>query len=231
MPETVPSHVGIIPDGTRRFAKTQGLDYKSAYTLGAEKVTEAVKWCFSSGVNEVSIFGLSYDNVLNRGDEVDAILDVQRAEFESWLKDSFFAENGVRIVFAGDLSLLPENFRATCKSLSDKTRGNSSKRLNVLLAYAGGLEALAAARTLLGKLAPTNGSKITQEELAAALQVPSNVDLVIRTGKRKRLSGFLPLQSQYAEIYFSNKLWPEFAKTDLDAAIREWAVAVKTHGS
>jgi undecaprenyl diphosphate synthase len=217
-------HLGIIIDGNRRFSKRTGLPYNQVYKLGAQKVYEVVRYVFTkTDIPELSIYALSYDNLLRKSKELDAILKSQKEEFDRWIDDSFFEKYDIKIRFIGELNLLPIGVVKSCIALMEKTSNNKGKTLNLLMAYFGSREiVLAVERILKHKniFANGNGKNIDVQDLIQQnLSIKEPVDLIIRTGGGARLSGFLPWQSEYAELYTIKKLWPEVEAKDIQEAI------------
>lgn len=217
-------HLGIIIDGNRRFAKRTTLPYNQVYKLGAQKVYEVVHYVFTNTeIQELSVYALSYDNLLRKSKELDAIMKSQKAEFDRWIDDSFFDKNGIKIRFVGELKLLPIGIVKSCISLMEKTANNKEKTLNILMAYFGNREiVLAVERVLKHKslYANENDNNVNIQELIQEnLSIKDPVDMIIRTGGGSRLSGFLPWQSEYAELYTIKTLWPEIETKDIQRAI------------
>lgn len=221
------AHLGLIIDGNRRFSKKYGGSLNEAYALGAQRVYEVIRYVFTKcGVKELSIFALSYDNLTREPDEVQPILEAQKETFDRWATDPFFEREKVRIRFAGEMSLLPKDMQESCQILEKKTAAHDGHSLNILLAYSGQREISMAAEharlTFNGKektLSETESTSLMEKEIQKNLQVQTPVDLIIRSGSEFRLSGFLPWQSEYAELYSVNKLWPEMTVLDILTAL------------
>jgi undecaprenyl diphosphate synthase len=221
-------HLGIIIDGNRRYAQKSKIELEDAYGLGAKKVYDIVKYVFGgTDIRELSIYALSYDNIMRKPGEVDTVIKAQKAAFDSWIDDPFFENMKIKIRFIGDMGVLPSEFRESCERLEKKTTKNNCRVLNMLVAYMGHREISAAVEkvlkhkgmTVLGK----NGRILNLEELISKnLDIKTPVDLVIRTANEHRLSGFLPWQTEYAELYVLNKQWPEIEVVDVERAISEF---------
>ena len=230
-------HVGLIIDGNRRYARREGLDGKQVYALGARKVYEVIKFVLgSTEVTELSIYALSRDNLLRKSVELNAVIMAEKDAFNQWYKDPFFEEKSIQIKFVGDLALLPETVRESCARLQGKTEKYNLKRLNILIAYMGHHEISSAFHNAIdthdinrSKGIVLDKSK-THELIEKNLQVTTPVDIVIRTANEHRLSGFLPWQTQYAEFYTINKLWPEVEIEDIRLIINEFESKEAKHG-
>lgn len=228
------NHLGVIIDGNRRYAKNRGMGLEEAYALGADKVYEVVRHVFGeTDVREVSIYAISYENLLRKSNEVDAMLNIQKQAFDDWAKDPFFEEKGVRVRFVGERNTLPAEFLGSCEALERITSGNKDRTLNILVAYAGKREISSAIRKMLRDAAP-NESDVAGMDIemliAENLSVRKPVDLIIRTAGGHRLSGFLPWQSDYAEIIAIDKLWPEVEMEDIDRAMIRFCSSKTKHG-
>ncbi|MEM1904298.1 MAG: undecaprenyl diphosphate synthase family protein [Acidilobaceae archaeon] len=187
-------HIGIIPDGNRRWAKLHRTSLREAYERGLRVLERTVLNLFELPVSSVTIYALSYENCTARSrEELEVLEEVIRLGFESLQK--FVERNVVAVRVYGDESRLSEEIRNKIKELEEESP-LSSFMLNIGLCY---------------RCEPKTGYK------RGELQQP--VDLVIRTGGRSRLSGFFPIDSSYAEIYVTEKLWPDFTENDLEEAI------------
>ncbi len=227
-------HLGVIIDGNRRYGKNTGRGLEEAYRLGADKVYEVVRHVFEkTGIREISIYALSSENLLRRSEEVDAMLRIQKRAFDDWAVDPFFGEKGIQIKFVGDKSMLPPDFRESCRALEEKTSDNRERTLNILVAYGGRHEISSAVESIIreavAKRSEERGMNV-ETLISENLCVKNPVDLIIRTGGGHRLSGFLLWQSDYAEIVAMEKLWPEVEMEDIDRAIVEFCNAKTKHG-
>lgn len=227
-------HLGVIIDGNRRYSKRHNLSFEEVYELGAKKVYEVIRFVFQeTSIPELSIYALSYDNLLRKSVELDTILKVQKEEFDRWASDPFFQENGIAIKFSGELEILPKEILQSCVNVMQKTSQNNKKTLNILIAYFGNKEIIRAVEKILKgrQLNENNDANPDVEQLIKEnLSVKTPVDLIIRTGGGGRLSGFLPWQSDYAELYKLDKLWPEIELQDVKDAIAYYDKLEQKHG-
>lgn len=218
-------HLGIIIDGNRRYSKKAKLPFDEVYKIGAKKVYDVIRFVFEkTDVEELSIYALSYDNLLRKSPELDAILKSQKEEFYEWVDDPFFSKNGIKVRFIGELNALPTDVLKSCIAVMEETSKNDKKTLNILMAYFGSMEIVKAVQKLLRRKnfysdAENNNVKGLIQQ---ALDVKNPVNLIIRTGGGSRLSGFLPWQSEYAELYVTKKLWPEIEDSDIKEAINHY---------
>ena len=215
-------HIGIIIDGNRRYSKKNNMSFEEVYKLGAKKVYEVIRFVFDqTDIAELTIYALSYDNLLRKSKEIDTVLNVQKEEFDGWAVDPFFKEKDIRVRFVGELNILPREVQASCTKLAEQTAKSEGKTLNILLAYFGDKELVRAVENII-KLKDSlgKGKELNIEELVwQNLSVKHPVDMIIRTGGGSRLSGFLPWHSEYAELYTLDKLWPEIQISDVKDAI------------
>lgn len=222
-------HIGVIIDGNRRWATKQGLPRCEGHRAGYKNVIKLIRGCLARGVNYLSVYLLAKRNVQERSsEELQDIYGVLQLDFLPELK-RLIGEISVHL--AGDMSLLPEELRSSLQALHENSLG-WEKSLGLLLAigYSGQDEIMRAIRALGATGA--DWSKI--DEAGFARQLDSGVfpppDLLIRTGGQQRLSGFLLYGVEYSELFFSSKLWPEFAASDLDAALAFYHGAQRSFG-
>ena len=212
-------HLAITPDGNRRYAKEHGLSFKQAYLKGFDKVKDVIEW--STEPKKITFWALSLDNFVKRSSfELKILFKLMQKHVEKSIENSEFAEKGVRVRFFGKRELLPKSLNERFSRLEEETVGGS-KELNIAVAYSGRDELLSAAKALAfdAKAGKVDLNKVDENAFGNYLYFNESPDLIIRTGDAPRLSGLLPWQAAYSEIYFSKKMWPEFEKNDYDDAI------------
>lgn len=220
-------HVALIPDGNRRYMKKNGiLRLSESYAQGIQKFYDFLEWCADFGVDEVTIYALSTENIQNRDSkEVDTLFKVFSKQAQKAVKEERLHERQVKVNFCGDKKFLlnglknPELARElveNLEALEDATRDYGKVKLNLAIAYGGRQEILNAAKSVSEK-----GLPFTEENLKENLWVRDYPDIIIRTSE-ERLSNFLLWQSAYSEIYFPDKLWQEFGREDLAAIISDY---------
>jgi short-chain Z-isoprenyl diphosphate synthase len=231
--DDVPRHVGVMCDGNRRWARSAGLlDVSSGHRAGADKIFELLGWCREEGVEVVTLWLLSTDNLGRPPAEVAQLLEiiedtVRRLVAERW-----------RVKVVGALDLLPGETTQVLKGAAEATEGFPGLQVNVAVGYGGRREIADAVRSLLQEHA-TKGTTI--EELAEALDVEHiaehlytagqpDPDLVIRTSGEQRLGGFLLWQSTHSEFYFCDAYWPAFRKVDFLRALRSYEGRNRRYG-
>lgn len=215
-----PKHVAIILDGNRRFAKKLLLEPWKGHSFGKEKVEELMDYAKELGLNEMTFYALSAENIKNRpAVELEFLYKLFRETFRDMDRDKMMRE-GVSIRFIGDLDLLPEDVRDECNRLQKDTAGNSEFVANFCVAYGGRQELISAVRKIIDS--KVSGEEVNTGLIEDNLYLQSQPDFIIRTGGDKRTSNFLPWQSVYSEWFFLDKMWPEFEKEDLVRCIEEF---------
>ncbi len=206
-------HIGLIPDGNRRWAREHGKSPMYGHSVGAKRLEEFVEWCGEyPEIKMVSIFALSTENLKRPKEEVDALWRVYGLELRKLLRDPRVKKNRMRVRVVGERGIWKPGIKQIVKELYDTTKTYSRFVLNIMLAYGSKLELNRAMKETVRK---------PFEKLDKALYVREPLDLVIRTGNQHRLSNFMLYQASYAEIYFSDKLWPDFTREDFDV-VMEW---------
>ncbi len=223
-----PSHVAIIMDGNRRWARREGLGAGAGHRRGAEKALELLDWCAGLGVREVTLWALSLENLGRTPDEIGTITDVAAEALSALTSGRRRTKAPIQIRVIGRRELLPERLRQAVEDSKAVSREDGTLQVTVALAYSGRDELVEACRETVAELVeagvPGNRlpAELTAERLAAHLYTrgSSDPDLVIRTSGELRMSGFLPWQSAYSEYYFCEAYWPAFREIDFLRAIR-----------
>ena len=210
----VPHHIAIVMDGNGRWASKRFLPRVAGHKQGVDSLRRCVKACADRGVAVLTVFAFSSENWKRPAEEVSGLMDLLALALSREVPQ--LNRDGVQLHFVGERSGLSEKVRAGLAQAESVTAGNTRLILNVCFNYGGRWDiAQAAARVA------AQGRPVTEAELNAAMalaHVP-DPDLIIRTGGEQRLSNFLLWQAAYAELYFSDKLWPEFDEAALDEAI------------
>jgi short-chain Z-isoprenyl diphosphate synthase len=232
-PAKMPRHVGAIVDGNRRWAKGVGTKYEQGYQAGASKIAEFADWCDNLGVEIVTLWVLSTDNLQRSPEELGSILAAVEGLMERLVTDKRWP-----ISVIGNLDLLPPESAARLKELADSTADVDGMRVNICVGYGGRQELTDAMRSLLLEEASKGRSL---QEVASTLEVDHiaehlytkgqpDPDLVIRTSGEQRLSGFLLWQSVHSEFYFCDALWPAFRRVDFLRAMRSYSLRQRRFG-
>ncbi|MBA2558567.1 MAG: isoprenyl transferase [Propionibacteriales bacterium] len=233
-PDKIPAHIGIMCDGNRRWARSFGEELEGGYVAGADKIEEFLGWCDQLGVQLVTLWLLSTDNLSRPPTQTGPLLGVI-----SDLVDELADTGKWRIHPVGALDLLPDAAARRLKDAAERTTMVDGMTVNVAVAYGGRRELADAVRSLLHERA---GQGMTIEELAEDLDVEHiaehlytkgqpDPDLVIRTSGEQRMSGFLLWQSAHSEFYFCEAMWPDFRRTDFLRAIRNYAARNRRFGT
>ena len=223
--DKIPRHIAIIMDGNGRWARERGLPRIEGHRRGSEAVRACTAACLEAGVPYLTLYAFSKENWQRPADEVKALMN---------LLDRFLAERiaeimdrNIRLRAIGHLQDLPEKARRRLDDAIERSAGNTAMTLTLALSYGARTEIADAARAIArevraGTLDPET---ITEETVSSRLYTAGqpDPDLLIRTSGEMRISNFLLWQLSYTEIVVTPKLWPQFTKEDLFAAIREYA--------
>ena len=232
----LPRHVGVILDGNRRWAKAAGADdVATGHRRGADKIEDLLGWCTASGVEVVTLWLLSTDNLARPAAELAGLLAI----IEDTVRDLAAPANPWRVHPVGSLDLLPDTTVRVLKEAEEETRHKTGLLVNVAVGYGGRREIADAVRGLLQEHAEKGASL---EEVATLLDADHiaehlytrgqpDPDLVIRTSGEQRLSGFLLWQTAHAEFYFCDALWPDFRRIDFLRALRSYAQRQRRYGT
>jgi len=208
-------HIAIIPDGNRRWASGQKKPVWWGHVAGAKKMEQFADWCSERPeIKMVSIYALSTENLNRPPEELDKLWDLNQKEFKSLLKSSRAKKNGPRVNVIGNSDLWRSDVRQAARDVMRATRQYTGGVLNVLLAYGSQFEIVNGMKKLVKKGIRT--VPFAENTFNKLLMVTQPVDLVIRTGGQCRLSNFLLYQAAYAELYFTDTLWPDFSKKEFE---------------
>ena len=209
-------HIAFIMDGNGRWAKKRGFPREYGHREGAKAFQRVVEYCGTIGIEYVTVYAFSTENWKRPENEVKAIMQL----FTEYMSEAFrvFAEKGLRIRFIGDRSRFDEKLIALMEQLENDSKENP-KVLNVAFNYGGREDIVHAAQKLVA-----GGEELTEENLSKSLYTEDcpDPDLVVRTGGEMRISNFLLWQSAYAELYFTDTLWPDMQEKDVDMAVNEF---------
>ena len=233
-PDRIPRHVGVILDGNRRWAAEQGNSTAAGHRAGARKVEDFLGWCDEAGVEVVTLWLLSTDNLARPASELEPLLRIIEGTVES-----LAAQGRWRVHPVGALDLLPAHTAEVLKKAESDTAGHTGMLVNVAVGYGGRREVVDAVRSLLADAA-AKGTSL--DDLASVLDVEHiaehlytagqpDPDLVIRTSGEQRLSGFLLWQSAHSEFYCCEAYWPDFRKVDFLRALRAYAARGRRFGA
>ena len=232
--DRVPKHVGVMLDGNRRWAKAVGADSTDGHRAGAANIEPLLGWCEEIGVEVVTLWLLSTDNLNRPVAELEPLLNIIGDAVEA-----LAVQQKWRLHPVGALDLLPESLAHRLKAAEDATRDIDALLVNIAVGYGGRREIADAVRAILLEHA-ARGTSL--EELADLMSVElisqhlytkgqPDPDLVIRTSGEQRLGGFLLWQSAQSEFYFCEAYWPDFRRVDFLRAVRAYAQRERRFGS
>jgi undecaprenyl diphosphate synthase len=219
---SVPRSLALIPDGNRRWAKAHRLSMMEGYDKGVKKFLDFSEWCKSYGVRNITVWALSSENIRRSPGEVKALFGIYRRVCKDREIIERLQREGVRLNIISNKKLLPQDLNRALADLASKTRENKERVINMLIGYGGKDDLIFAAKKAVGlakKGVNLDANRFT--ECLLSNEVP-DIDFIIRTSGEKRLSGFIPWQAAYSELYFSSKLWPDFSRHDLYNALSEY---------
>lgn len=219
--------IAFIPDGNRRYATSHHIPLLQSYQLGTQKAWDVIDWLKPyKHIKTGTFYTLSLENLTRKKNEINLLLKVFEKEIDKALSSPIFEENDLSVQFVGRLSAFPQKIRDKMKKLEVRTENYKAKTINLALGYSGQAEIADAAKQIAldyeqGKL---DLDKLNEKSFRNYLYNPvmADPDLIIRTSGTQRLSGFLTYQSAYSELLFVDKYWPEFERSDLDFAVRDF---------
>jgi len=219
------SSIGFIPDGNRRFAKENKISIIESYKMGTQKAWETIDWLQKYPEIKTGYFyTLSLKNLSRKKHELNVLFKIFEGELKRVTETDYFERNGIRLKFIGRLNDLPGKMQSMLNEAEEATANNTKKLITLALGYDGQAEIVDAAKQLAldyssGKV---DLEKVNEKSFSEYLYSANQPDLIVRTSGEHRLSGFLPYQSTYSELYFADKYWPEFEASDLARAVREF---------
>ena len=234
LPENLPRHIGVMLDGNRRWARAVGHDTAHGHRAGAANIEPLLGWCDDVGIEVVTLWLLSTDNLNRPASELEPLLQIIADAV-----DSLAVQRRWRLHPVGALDLLPAETAERLKAAQEATNDVDGMLVNIAVPYGGRREIADAVRSLLLEHTEKGTS---MEELAAVVDVDMigshlytrgqpDPDLVIRTSGEQRLGGFLLWQSARSEFYFCEAYWPDFRRVDFLRAIRAYALRERRHGT
>lgn len=234
LPENLPRHIGVMLDGNRRWARAVGHDTAHGHRAGAANIEPLLGWCDEVGIEVVTLWLLSTDNLNRPASELEPLLQIIADAV-----DSLAVQRRWRLHPVGALDLLPAETAERLKAAQEATNDVDGMLVNIAVPYGGRREIADAVRSLLLEHTEKGTS---MEELAAVVDVDMigshlytrgqpDPDLVIRTSGEQRLGGFLLWQSARSEFYFCEAYWPDFRRVDFLRAIRAYALRERRHGT
>lgn len=225
-------HIAFIMDGNRRWANKRRLPVAMGHKKGAEVLIDTAKAVKNLGVKYMTVYAFSTENWQREKSEVDGLMNLLRSYLDSSFKE--LEENNVKIVFIGERNMLAADIVAKMAKIEEKTAENDGMTLCVALSYGGRQEIVAAARKIAELV---QGGSLKPEDIDAGLfasmlytaEMPEP-DLLIRTSGEQRISNYLLWQLAYSEMYFSQTLWPDFSKEELEKIVEDFNKRERRYG-
>jgi short-chain Z-isoprenyl diphosphate synthase len=230
-----PRHVAVMCDGNRRWARENGFtDVSHGHRVGALKIAELVGWCADAGIDMVTVYLLSTENLRRDPDELETLFEV----ITDVVEELSAPEQNWSVRIVGSLAGFPELIAKRLRTAAERTSGRDGVHVNVAVGYGGRQEITDAVRSLVRQeiAAGESGEDLVQSITVDAIgqhlytSGQPDPDLVIRTSGEQRLSGFLLWQSAYSEIWFTEAYWPEFRRVDFLRALRDYAARHRRFG-
>ncbi len=206
-----PAHVAIIMDGNGRWAKKRLLPRAEGHRQGVEALNRVVESAVQLGIKRLTVFAFSSENWARPAPEVAMLMKLFAQALHRWCEP--LAKAGVRLRVIGDKTAFSDSVKEAIEASERATANGSNMELVIAANYGGRWDVCQATQQVID-----TGLAVTPENLSKYMTVP-DVDLLIRTGGECRISNFLLWQSAYAEIYFTERLWPDFAAGDLEDAL------------
>ena len=222
------THIAIIMDGNRRWAVSQGLPKLMGHTKGTYTLKKIANTVADKGIKHLTVWALSTENLKNRSEKelahIFALVEKIQKQFKS------FEKREARMNVIGDLSKLPEKTRTILEDMMERTKDFDNYVLTFAINYGGRDELLRAMKKI--KNSGTSVDNLSETDIAQYLDTADmpEPELIIRTGGAKRLSGFMPWQSTYSELYFTDTFWPAFSDAELDEAIEYYQACLRNKG-
>ena len=212
--KNLPNHVAIVMDGNGTWSKKNNLKRRDGHQAGVKTAKKIVGYSIEKGIKNITLYALSNENLARSKVELKNLFDIFFFSFSE--EKDFLFENKIKIKFIGDLEKLPKKLRENAIYLENSTKKNKRLNLFIALNYGGKQDIKQAVKKILNKK-DQNGNF---ENFLLSKDLPE-VDLLIRTGGFKRLSNFILWQISYAELYFTDVLWPNFNKRNFFKAL-DW---------
>ncbi len=222
--ENLPTHVGLIMDGNGRWAKSRNLPRTEGHKEGLKTLERILDFNLVLGIKYLTIYAFSTENWKRDRGEVETLLDIAMNTIEK--KMDYLSSKGVRFIHLGEFGDLPEALVSKIKTLEEVTMNGNIYTLCAAFNYGGRQEIVSAVKNIIDEVEKGN---IRKEEISSDVisryiykpEVP-DVDLIIRTSGEKRLSNFMLWRSSYSELYFVDKLWPDFTPEDFVKALVDY---------
>ncbi len=221
--DKMPQHVAIIPDGNRRWARAHAMEIVRGHRAGGMKILEeVVDEAINMKIPFMTFWVFSTENWRRPKAEIDALMGLFRKDFLVSMEK--IIKKGVKLLFIGDIDEFPKDIAAALRKAKEDSKNNTALTVTLAANYGGRTEIAAAVAKLKDKL--SGKVEDVKEQINSFLEshqlgIP-DPDLIVRTGGEKRLSGYLLWQSEYAELYFTETLMPDFGRSEFKKAVEEY---------
>lgn len=224
-----PAHVAIVPDGNGRWAEQRGLSRLAGHQAGVKKMRSLIEYLNDCQIKYVTLYGFSTENWGRPDDEISGLFRILEERIDKDVPK--LHKRGIRVRHLGHLEELPPRLRQAINRAVELTKNNTGMTLSLAFNYGGRVEILDAVHRIISEGIPPE--KIDEKLFSRYLYTAGlpEVDLLIRTGDELRLSNFLIWQTAYSEYYFTQALWPDFTKKDIDQALLAYSQRERRFGA
>ena len=226
MNKNFPEHIAIIMDGNGRWAKEKSMERIDGHNKGVDTVKKITKYCAKLKVKHLTLYTFSNENWLRPQSEVSSLMNLFAKTLNRELE--LILENNIRFRVIGDKKKLDFITRNKINEVENLTSRNKGMGMNLAISYGGRQEIVSAVNNIIS----SEKTQIDEVEFEKYLYTKNiqHPDLLIRTGKERRISNFLLWQTAYSEIYFSNSLWPDFSEEELHNIIEDFQNRERRYG-
>ncbi len=220
----IPTHVAIIMDGNRRWARERNIDYRLGHKEGAKTLEKIVRYAKKAGIKYITVYAFSTENWKRTSEEVSALMLLLKTYLDDYGKRAD-TEN-IKVKVLGDITALTPGLQKSIKKCEERTKDNDGIYFSICINYGGRDEIVHAVKNIAqdvkdGKIEIDDINEELMNNYLYTKEIP-DPDLIIRTSGELRTSGFLTWQSVYSEYLFMDKYWPDFSEDDIDFAIKEY---------
>ena len=232
--ERIPSHIGIIMDGNRRFAEELGEPAIKGHEYGRDTLENVLDWCLELGVKHLTVYAFSTENFNRNPVEVKRLMELFEENFLKMAEDARVHKNRINVRAIGQIDKLPRRVRDAIRVAEERTRGYADYYYTIAVAYGGRQEIIDAVRSIAeevqaGRLRPKDIDESMLSKHLYTQHLP-DPDLILRTSGEERISNFLLWQMAYSELYFTDVFWPGFRRIDFLRAIRTYQLRQRRYG-
>ncbi len=218
----IPKHIAIIMDGNGRWAKNRNRSRIKGHIRAQKSVKESIESCIKNNIKYLSLFAFSTENWNRPKLEVKALMNLLNSVIEDELKN--LIDQNIKFISIGDLAVLPKRTRESIQLAKEKTKKNTGLNLILAINYSGKWDILNATKKIISSIKKTDLKNFNEkyfEKYLSTYNIP-DPELIIRTSGEERISNFYLWQAAYSELYFTDILWPDFDKKELNSAIFEF---------